>query len=397
MSRRLRRQRGFTLIEVMVAGLIGVISIAVAAKVAQVVIKQSAKGRERTDFHSRTHSVTQQLRADIRVAGLGSTGAIAFVDPGGGIPFNTVRYQTPNGYWAIPAVTGETNVAAVGAGGLTVRANTDLLQLVVPDPSSSAVSAGFGRQGNSTMAMLPYNAGADPALPAPAQIVPPCAGVDRLVYIVDNSGPSGAGRALVAFLASWDATGITILAGGTGFPFTVAPGARVMCARISTYFVDSNGWLVRSDIDDRTDASSIVQGRVMVNDATTLQNAISPGVEDFQIALGMSADYQRFIAAPVDITTSWLFTNPAGVAAPNGGTAAGWSDVRAVRFNVLARTLRKIIDTTQVAHPAAREDGAPPQLLSRGHGVDWISSTEVMTSLKYYDENAPQNLVADPY
>ncbi len=394
MSRRLRRQRGFTLIEVMVAGLIGVISIAVAAKVAQVVIKQSAKGRERTDFHSRTHSVTQQLRADIRVAGLGSTGAIAYVDTGSGSPLGTVDYGTPNGYTAIPAVTAETNVGALAAGTLTVRANTDLLQLVVPDPSSSVVSTGFGRVGFSTMTMAPYNAGVDPALPAPAQITPPCAGVNRLIYIIDNSGPSAAGRVMIAFLAGWDATGITILG---GFPFTVAPGARVMCARISTYFVDSNGWLVRSDVDEFTDNASIVQGRVMVNNATNLQNAVSPGVEDFQVALGMSADYQRFIGAPVDITTSWLFTNPAGVAPPNGATAAGWSDVRSVRFNVLARTLRKIIDTTQVAHPAPREDGAAPPLLSRGHGVDWITSTEVMTSLKYYDENAPQNLVADPF
>ncbi len=394
---RRSRRRGFTLLELMVGVVIGAISVAVAAKVAQVVIKQSARGRERTDFHARAQSFTRQLRADIRVAGMGSSGAIAWASPPP-IAFPAVTYQTPNGYEAMPAVTGANNVAATGINGLTSQAGTDFLQLVVPDPSTAVRSTGFGRVGNGQMQMEQFNAGQDPVLGGPTIVAPPCATDPArpapLIYIVDNTAPSGAGRAMLAYVASWDAAGLTIF---DAFAFTVAPGARVMCARISTYWVDDQGWFHRSDFDRRGQGAQQIAGTmVMVDAASTIGNAISPGVDDFQIALAMSADVQRRRGLALDPATRFVFA-PGGLTPPVPPTRNEWADVRQVRFNVLSRTLRKVVSTSQGVRLQAREDGAVPPARSRGHGTEWVTSTEVLMSLKFFDEGAPANTVADPF
>lgn len=71
-----RRARGFTLVEMIVAVLIGSVGVVLAAKVAQVILRQSSKGQQSTDFHTRARLVTRQFRADLRAAGVGSTGAV---------------------------------------------------------------------------------------------------------------------------------------------------------------------------------------------------------------------------------------------------------------------------------------------------------------------------------
>lgn len=386
-------RRGFTLLEVMVSVVIGAISVAVATKVAQVVIQQSARGRERTDFHARAQSFTRQLRADIRTAGLGSSGAIAFASPP---PIASIVYSTDNLYFAMPAVTGANNVPAIAIGTGTSQPGSDFLQLVVPDPSTAVRSTGFGRAGTGVMQMEPFNAGADPLLPAAPQAVPPCATnpAQRLIYIIDNTAPNGSGRAMLAYVSTWDATGLTII---NAFPFTISPGARVMCARISTYWVDDQGWFHRSDFNRRGQPVDPIPGSlVMVDSAASVNDTVSPGVDDFQVAFAMSADVQRRRGLPLDPTTRHVFA-PGGMAAPAAPNLSEWADVRQVRFNVLSRTLRKVISTSQAVTLQPREDGPVPPVRSRGHGTEWVTSTEVLMSLKLYDESAPQNTVADPF
>lgn len=381
------KTRGFTLIEVMVAALVGGISILVAAKVAQVVIRQSAQGRERTDFHTRAQTFTRQLRADIRVAGLGSTGAIAFSNTVGALG-GAASYNTANGYTAIPAVTAVSNVGAIGIGPATTQAGTDILQLVVPDPSSTTLAVGFGRAGTNVIDMQDFFAGTQR---------PPCITErpNALLYILDTTSPTGAGSAQLAFVQGWAVNQLII--SGT-FQFTVSPGARVMCARISTYWVDDQGWLHRSDVDDAGDGVTRIAGSlVMVGNAPAFADAMSPGVDDFQVALGMSADVFRRRGAAPNPATRFVFS-PGGIAPPAGPGLDEWADVRDVRFNILTRTLRKINEVGGVRQPTAREDGpAPAQARSMAHAMEWVTSTEVLVSLRYYDENAAPNLEADPF
>ena len=107
-------RRGFTLLELMIGLAIGAVTVVVASSVAQMLFRQAVSGRQQTDFNSRTRTLGRQLRADIRAAGIGSTGAV-FVNPTV-LPWLALGVPTTafGGYPALPVIRVSTNVVAGG-------------------------------------------------------------------------------------------------------------------------------------------------------------------------------------------------------------------------------------------------------------------------------------------
>lgn len=382
MTRARSRRLGFTLIEMMVAVLVGTVGVVLAAKVAQVVIRQSSKGRQNTDFHGRTRLVTRQLRADLRSAGVGSTGAVG-VDRGVGA-WNTMNIGTAAGFNAIPVVAGANNLGAIGVGGATTFAGSDAVQVVVTDPGTSVRTIGFNPSGSDIIGLDPN----EPAINCPS----------GMIYVVDHSAPTGAGRTQLLFVDSYPPNAINT----TGnLQFTLASGSDVMCARLSVYWVDDTGWMHRSDLTNPGAALVNLGGQVWVDPSNVGADMISPGVIDLQVAYRVSAEVytQNGAAPPVgQPERMWIYE---GVAGNADALMAGpmWFEVRLVRINILQRTMRHIEATNSTKDIVRREDAQalPPINLTRALAAEWVVATEALTNLRYFDLGAPSGVVAEPF
>lgn len=369
-------RRGFTLVELMVTVAVGAICVVLAANVAGIVIRQRAKAKEVTDLNSRARLVMRQLRRDIRIAGYGSTGAVA-VDPG-----RWPSLTTPTGgFPALPAVVGRN--AAPG--------QSDAIQLIVPDPSTMLtlavqVDAGPGAvfDGRSL--------GVGATLRCPGGVA----------YVVDHSGPTGAGRTQ---LFSIDPNSG---AAQDSMQFGLAPGSEVMCARVSTYWVDAPAppgtpMLRRSDWGP---------GRGLIADGPVFRLApaadgsdlIAPGILNLQVAYRVSAE--AYVMAGVGFgpaTTGWAYEAPGDfgtsldAAALADPAAPRWFEVRQVRFSLLARTMRKMDIDTGARSINLREDQAAVTLpLLRDLRADWLSASESLVNLRYFDMALPAGVPAEP-
>lgn len=369
----MRRRAGFTLVEMMVAVLVGTVGVVLAAKVAQVIVRQSAKGRQSTDMHSRGRLVSRQLRADIRTAGVGSTGAV-------GVDVNVpawlqMSFQSPSGFDAIPAVVGADGIGGVGVGGATTLAGSDAIQLVVPDPGSVVRTEGFAESGNTFIDL-------------PVLTTLNCPG--PIIYVSDHTGPTGAGRTQVMFVRNvvgnrvntWDQ-----------LKFAVAPNSDLMCARISTYWVDDQGWLHRSDLSGPNPGGLQNLGGRVFADAGA-DTPLSPGMLDLQVAYRVSAEV--YGGAPPAVPEAFWAFDTTGMADAFMGTDTNWFEVRMVRFNLLSRALRRVDVNPTLVPVNARENGALHNL-PVSIGPEWIASSETVTNLRYFDLTTARGVEADPY
>lgn len=372
--------RGFTLIELMVAVLIGSATVVVAAKVAETILIQSAKGRQATDFGNRSRLLGRQLREDIRAVGLGSSGAIAVnpADPGLGA-FPVVA--TAGNRSAIPAVVGANNLP-----GGTAFAGSDAVQLVVPNPTTQRFATLRAPANTNQLAF----ANAADAAPFTG---PAC----NYIYVNDQSGPAGRGR--VALLSRAGVAGAVVNL-NAGLPFTVAPGSAVLCARISTYYLDTNSQLIRSDWTGGGTAALNGAGTVRFDVAGN--QVMAAGVEDFQIAYRVSAELHRIAGRPTPPGVpgiQWVFAGQAGNPDGDMTVASSWFEVRQIRFNILSRRLREIVSARGLMAIQAREDrnvGTLPPLF-REWSPTWMTTSEVMTNLLMFDQSADEGMEAEPF
>jgi len=374
-------QRGFTLLEVLVAAAIGAFGIAVAAAMVQTAVRQSGRGTQVQQLGQTVRLVGQQLRADLELAGLGSTGAIA-ADCSNQL-WQQVCLGTPGaGFSAIPAVRGANAVPTTPVGGSRVLAGSDALMLVVPDPTTLARTTAAAARGTGRFSFATDNP------------FPPCP--SRIAYVTDHSAPNGAGRAHVVEIGGLG--GVTETSADT-LQFTISEGADVMCARISTYWVDDEGWLRRSDA-----AAGVVVvpvGDVTIPDYPAGTDRIVPGAVDFQVAYKFSSEA---VGRTATLDDRWAFD---GTVAPIEGTLrtapaaqrlAAWFEVRQARFNVHLRSLRAVDEAgVAIADANPIEDRAPRRAVPRGYGQQVVRTSALITNLRYFDMNAPEGLAAEPY
>src|SRR5262249_4131485 len=155
--------------------------------------------------------------------------------------------------------------------------------------------------------------------------------------------------------------GVVSAIGGDTLQFTIAPGSDVMCARISTYWVDTKFWLHRSDFDPAGGGATITGGNgVVLRTTNGAGDAIAPGLVGLQVADRFPCSAPGLGSATPEVGR-WAY-GPPGPPSGYGPTAGGreWFEVRRVRINMTGRALRGL-DIRNTAAPgmaeAPAEDG----------------------------------------
>lgn len=381
-----RGRRGFTLVEAMVAVAVAAATVMMAAKLATVVTQQNSVGRQENDLSVRTRVLREQLLEDVRLAGMGSTGAIG-VDPSVSVLQDLAVEVDPtgaSGLVAIPAISGANNLPAIGLPTGTLQGGTDAIQLVVPNPGTRVRTVERARARSNILVV-------DDTSPIPAE----CA----LLYIHDHTNPNGSGRTQVAWVQSVGATQITVQG---ELMFTAAPQTEVMCGRISTYWLDDDGWLHRTDLGPDT-ALQLASAPVWVNGGPTEPDLMAPGISGLQIAYHASAEVFRRATTPqpvpADPDASWLFRGAtpdvSGLfLAPDNEHL--WFEIRLVRINVFARHLKTRRGQDGDATWAGVEDG-DDVTIDRGFSGEWITFTGGVTNLRMFDSALAADVVAEPF
>ena len=223
-----------------------------------------------------------------------------------------------------------------------------------------------------------------------------------MVYVVDHTAPTGAGRAQILFVANYPPNAVNTVG---NLQFTVAPGSDVMCARVSTYWTDTTGWFHRSDITGP--GVGLVNlggtGPTFADGTNVATDALGPGVLDLQVAFRVSSEVytQAGAVAPVNQPQrTWIYEGVAGNADARMVGTQQWFEVRMIRVNLLARNLRRIQPHVGGNANIARvEDAAalPPIPLTRALGAEWVTATETLTNLRYFDLGAAAGVAAEPY
>lgn len=382
----------------MVALLVGALSVVVAAKVAQVVIRQSAQGKQSTDFNARGRLLGRQLRNDIRAAGHGSTGAVA-IDRGSP-PWNLGGGMglLINGKAALPVVAGANNIGPLTIGATPVQQNSDAMMIVVPNPGLSGITAGWSQAGAVTI-----NLDAPPVIPAIAGYQPLANCNSSYIYVVDHTAPNGAGRAQLLNIANLVGNIITTT---DSLQFTLAPGSSVMCARMSTYWVDANGWLHRTDFGPNPVPLQIGSAPVYVDSNQVGNDLAAPGVIDLQIAYRFSSEVYNNVGQiipPVsEIRRQWAYEGQPDnldllVESPPIDRLENWFEVRRIRFNALLTSVRRVDPrTSDTKTRLGREDGGQ-SIVDRPLRAEWLTTVESLTNLRYFDYGAPARVRPEPY
>lgn len=367
----MRGTRGFSLIEMVFALAIGALLVAVAASLARWGAQQSGRGDEQNQLSQRTRLLRNQIRADIEAAGIGSTGVIAVPPTALYARFTTL---TRLGRQGMPVVLGENNVTAAG-----VLANTDIIQVVVSDPTTRTVVTETSGPPNPLQIFL-----ADP-IRCP----------NDLYYVVDHSASNGAGRAHLMRFTPVAFPGASNLQDAETIQFAIAPGSDVMCARISVYWIDTTGSLMRADLDPDPAATwTPLSGRL---GHTGTVEVVSPGAVDLQIAYSLSSDALTVNRATLP-PSRWAYGAGSITDLTLPANWNDWFEVRAVRLNLLMRSLRKVQETGFAVQQTLNEDDpGPEKTILQTYGRQLLTTTVVLTNQKYFDYSATAGQSAEPF
>lgn len=373
--RTARGAHGFTLVEVLVAVAVGGFAVTVAAAMARVTVKKSGQGAEQTNMVGTSRVLGHQLRSDLRIAALGSTGAIGVF--AGTEPWMSMRVLTPGaGLTALPAVSGVDAHPGGGAG--DILPGSDVIQVVVPESAENTTTRTqvFAAQGSS-------NLSGERGLPC------------ELAYLFDATSANGAGRTQLFRVVP--GSNPIQLAAGERLVFEVPAGALVTCARISTYWASRDGYLWRSDIDGRGPLDLEHVGGTVYLQRNNMQR-LAPGLVDLQLAYRLSSE------AGIDRegaeADAWAFDDEANLSAETAlqRTPAAWFEVRQVRFSVLLRSARKVDDPgDSVTLPRMENRQAELEPLSRAFRFHQITSGEVLMNARFFDQNTPASTPAEPW
>ncbi len=374
-------RRGFSMIELLIAMAIGAFGIAIAARMVRTAVRSTGRGNQQTEMQSNARLLGAQFRADLELAGLGSTGAIAVSDNPPWTP-GWAQQTSGAGFRAIPAVHGG-NAISGDFGGSTVLDQSDAIQLVVPDPATLVNTERNSPQGGQQL------------------FAPPRAPMCNLVYISDHSAPNGAGRTQLALVDVAASTGSQIqLQDQLQFP--VAENSDVMCARISTYWVSADKWLHRTDFRPGV-AIAPIGGSSLRTSPPTNDDLILYGVEDLQVAYRFSSE---IAGRGAGVDDRWAFDreNPSGAMdiTANATGIGPWFEVRQVRWTLLMRTARAV-DDRSAANNTVREttdlleDRTAPLPIDRAYARHYLRTSALLVNLRFFDQNAPRGLAAEPY
>lgn len=367
------------MIELLIAMAIGAFGIAIAARMVRTAVRSTGRGNQQTEMLSNARLLGAQFRADLDLAGLGSTGAIT-VDASS-LPWSDIAELTPGAQFpAIPAVRGGNNVTG-SFSGRDLLLGSDVVQVVVPDPSTLQTTDRTSPAGRREVFIEPPD--------------PPCA----LLYITDHSAPNGAGRTQLARVDVAASSGTsTFLQDDLAFP--VYEASDVMCARLSTYWVDSERWLHRTDLGNGA-TERVGSSGLRTTPSDGFADRVVYGAEDLQLAYRFSSELTGRGAGVED---RWAFDNllpgtGLDVVVPTRGITA-WFEVRQVRWTLLLRTARAVEERGHAAPSEGNgllEDRTTPVPIDVAYGRHYLKTSAALVNLRFFDQSAPRGLPAEPY
>lgn len=372
-------RRGFTLVELLVALAVGSLALVAAAKIAAIGVVSSGRGEQSNEMLDRVRLMGIQLRTDLALAGLGSNGIIGVQPANWGFMAGTAII-TAQGRTALPAVRGVNNIPpATTIGGVPVQRGSDILQLIVPD----ADPARTWRTRSTVLAGV-----VDIPLDLPLATL----GVTCLyVYILDHGAPNGGGRTQLARGAPPGPNATIRLGEPLLFPLT--QGAEIMCARVSTYWVDANDQLHRTDLAPPP-APPPVQIGLTGLWITPVASVAAPGIVDLQLAFIFGRNAALVSAANHTLGAA----AGAGPYPAPGPNPIDWGELRAVRYTLVGRSLRQVVNPGPPIDIPLHEDRLPGLVMRPSTFTMHVAAGGAeLTNLRYFDELADANVALEPY
>jgi prepilin-type N-terminal cleavage/methylation domain-containing protein len=347
-------QRGFTLVEMLVASAVAGVAIAAAFGFASFQVRGFAQQQDVSQMALTSRIINDTMMEDLRVAGFGTTfwagtgQAAAFgnrvvVDDGGGQPLGVPALQV------VDNVAGPVVGGAPAGNGVMVGSDA-IMVLRVESESTNIPSSGPGQAGLTSVP------GAGPIVVENGDRLARCVGANGsgLVLFSDmlrHGEPASMIQQVTAVGAGSPGT-VTLANGVYGLdpgnagnangimPATRAfgPGSLVTCVRVVTYWIDNLGRLrmwrstpaAMATVGNLTGFLGIggAQLPINVNDDVVL----AEGVRNMQIALRASGE------APGALAGAWMFSDPANVLRP--AATRMQAEARAVRVSVILSTPR---------------------------------------------------------
>lgn len=364
-------QRGFTLLEMLVASAVAGVAIAAAFGFASFQVRGFAQQQDVSQMALTSRIINDTLMEDLRVAGFGTTfwagtgqagafGNRVVVDDGGGAPLGVPAIQV------VDNVTGPVVGGAPAGTGVMVGSDA-IMVLRVESESTNIPSSGPGQTG------LTSAPGAAPIAVEDGTRLARCVGANGsgLVLFSDmlRHGEPASMIHQVSAVAAGSPGSVTLTNGVYGLDPTSAgdpngimpatrafgPGSLVTCVRVVTYWIDNLGRLRMW----RSVPTAVAMGTVVgltgflgvggaplpidVNNDVVL----AEGVRNMQIALRASGE------APGALAGAWMFSDPANVLRPTDTRMQ--AEARAVRVSV-------ILSTPRVGNRRGGADTMPPSL-----------------------------------
>lgn len=300
-------QRGFTLVEMVVASAVASIAITAAFSFASVQVRSFAQRQDVTQLSSASRGVEDTIAEDIRSAGYATS---FWAGTGQVTSFGGRAVVTDGGPLGVPAIrVVDALVAPVGGPGLGVQPGSDAITILrVEGNSTNLPSSGPGATGmDNTPGNVAYQVDDLSALA-------PCGSGNgsRLVLISDlvrspqpatmlqqiNDIPAGTlpGPGAITFVVGGTYGLNPNAAGPPGglmpAPRQFGPGSLVSCVRLVTYWVDNLGRLRMFRSTPANPAGSMALtgaaglGPSPIDPANDM--VVAEGVVDLQLALFMS-------------------------------------------------------------------------------------------------------------
>lgn len=347
-------QRGFTLVEMLVASAVAGVAIAAAFGFASFQVRGFAQQQDVSQMALTSRIVNDTLMEDLRVAGFGST---FWAGTGQAAAFGNrvVVADNAGATLGVPAIQVVDNVNGPIVGGAPagtgVMAGSDAIMVLrIESESTNIPSSGPGQAGLTSVPGLGAIAVED------GNRLARCVGANGsgLVLFSDmlRHGEPASMIQQVAAVVPGSPGSVTLTNGVYGFDPTSAgdpdgvmpttrafgPGSLVTCVRVVTYWIDNLGRLrmwrstpaAMATVVNLTGFLGIGGAALPIDPNNDV--VLAEGVRNMQVALRASGE------APGALAGAWMFSDPANLLRPTETRMQ--AEARAVRVSVILSTPR---------------------------------------------------------
>lgn len=294
-TRRPRGQGGFTLIELMVSTVLVGVLIGFAFQIAIIMLTGYRQHREAVGVQRAARGALDLIADAVRNASAGvPTGNVT--DAAGCTPFNAIE--------VIDGVDAPDELSVMTAAGVVV---TSIREPFGPASDRITVLDGSGLRPGDLVLVTDFDTG----------------------HVVRVDSVAEGTNSWVIGVEPTPCAGVT---------FAYGPGALVLRARVSRFYVEDLDGVPTMFLDPDGDGPDAPE-------------PLAEGVEDFQVAIGADVDADGRLLDGADTADEW-FGNTAGDAPPPAILTTPW---RALRLTVVARSREEDVGEEWSARPAVED------------------------------------------